>query len=55
VVADFDTVARFVKEVNAERVICLTATATPIVAQDICKGFDITEDAVFRTSPYRPK
>ncbi|KAH7368749.1 P-loop containing nucleoside triphosphate hydrolase protein [Plectosphaerella cucumerina] len=51
---DYLKVARFVKEVNAERVICLTATATPIVAQDICKGFDITEDAVFRTSPYRP-
>ncbi|KAH6691338.1 P-loop containing nucleoside triphosphate hydrolase protein [Plectosphaerella plurivora] len=51
---DYLKVARFVKEINAERVICLTATATPIVAKDICKGFGITEDAVFRTSPYRP-
>lgn len=50
-----ELVARFVKEVNAERVICLTATATPKVAEDICKGFDIAEDCVFRTSPYRPK
>lgn len=49
------SVARFVQEVRAERVICLTATATPIVAEDICKGFSIAEDCVFRTSPYRPK
>jgi superfamily II DNA helicase RecQ len=47
-------VARFVQEIKAERVICLTATATPKVADDICEAFDISKSAVFRTSPYRP-
>ncbi|KAJ0114137.1 tp-dependent dna helicase recq [Diaporthe amygdali] len=47
-------VARFVEEINAERVVCLTATATAKVAEDVCKAFDIDETGVFRTSPYRP-
>lgn len=47
-------VARFADEIMAEQVICLTATATPRVADDICKAFNIKKDAVFRTSPYRP-
>jgi len=47
-------VARFVEEIKAERVICLTATATPRVADDICEAFNISKSAVFRTSPYRP-
>lgn len=47
-------VARFVKEIKAERVICLTATATPRVAEDVRKAFAIRESHVFRTSPYRP-
>lgn len=47
-------VARFVEEIKAERVICLTATATPKVADDICDAFNISKSAVFRTSPYRP-
>lgn len=47
-------VARFVEEVRAERVLCLTATATPKVADDICRAFDIQDDCVFRTAPYRP-
>lgn len=47
-------VARFVEEIKAERVICLTATATARVADDVCKAFDIDERGVFRTSPYRP-
>ncbi|KAK7219267.1 hypothetical protein V2G26_007270 [Clonostachys chloroleuca] len=51
---DYLKVARFVQEINAERVICLTATATPKVADDVCKAFNITADGVFRTSPYRP-
>jgi len=52
---DYLKVARFVKEINAERVICLTATATPRVAKDICKAFDIDlEQGLFRTSTYRP-
>ncbi|RDA92134.1 hypothetical protein CP533_6072 [Ophiocordyceps camponoti-saundersi (nom. inval.)] len=47
-------VARFVEEINAERVICLTATATPKVADDISKAFKIDSSSIFRTSPYRP-
>lgn len=50
-------VARFAKEVNAQRVLCLTATATPSVVTDICdaeKGFDISVDqGVFKTGNYR--
>ncbi|KAI8947586.1 ATP-dependent DNA helicase recQ [Xylaria longipes] len=51
---DYLKVARFVTEVKAERVICLTATATPRVAEDVCRAFNIREHNVFRTSPYRP-
>ncbi|KAM7220464.1 hypothetical protein V8F06_004243 [Rhypophila decipiens] len=46
--------ARFVKEINAERVIALTATATPRVALDIAEAFGIKESCIFKTSPYRP-
>lgn len=47
-------ISRFSKEINAERVICLTATATPRVASDICRAFDIDEESgLFRTSTYR--
>ncbi|KAI0466512.1 ATP-dependent DNA helicase recQ [Xylaria cf. heliscus] len=51
---DYLKVARFVTEIKAERVICLTATATPRVAEDIRKAFNIRSSNVFRTSPYRP-
>ncbi|KAI0441382.1 ATP-dependent DNA helicase recQ [Xylaria telfairii] len=51
---DYLKVARFVTEIKAERVICLTATATPRVAEDVRKAFDIKKSNVFRTSPYRP-
>lgn len=50
---DYLKVARFVKEVHAERVLCLTATATPQVAQDICSAFSINKHGVFRTTSYR--
>lgn len=51
---DYLKVARFVQEVKAERVICLTATATPRVADDVRAAFDIAKRNEFRTSPYRP-
>ncbi|KAI1814247.1 ATP-dependent DNA helicase recQ [Poronia punctata] len=51
---DYLKVARFVNEIKAERVICLTATATPRVADDVRKAFNIKPAHVFRTSPYRP-
>ncbi|EAQ88794.1 hypothetical protein CHGG_05413 [Chaetomium globosum CBS 148.51] len=47
-------VARFADEIAAERVICLTATATPKVVDDICSAFKIPTEGVFRTSAYRP-
>jgi hypothetical protein len=51
---DYLKVARFASEIKAERVICLTATATPRVADDICDAFKVDKSNVFRTSPYRP-
>ncbi|KAI1761310.1 ATP-dependent DNA helicase recQ [Hypoxylon sp. FL1150] len=51
---DYLKIARFVSEIKAERIICLTATATPRVAEDICKAFTIKGSSLFRTSPYRP-
>jgi len=51
---DYLKVSRFVKEIKAERVVCLTATATPRVAHDICEAFDIDKSGLFRTSTYRP-
>ncbi|KAF4504562.1 hypothetical protein G6O67_008002 [Ophiocordyceps sinensis] len=47
-------VARFAQEIKAERVVCLTATATSKVADDVCKAFNVDSSCVFRTSPYRP-
>ncbi|KAI8957364.1 ATP-dependent DNA helicase [Daldinia sp. FL1419] len=51
---DYLKVARFVQESKAERVVCLTATATPRVVDDITKAFNIKKPNVFRTPPYRP-
>ncbi|KAI2617323.1 ATP-dependent DNA helicase [Hypomontagnella submonticulosa] len=51
---DYLKVARFVQEIHAERVISLTATATPRVADDVAKAFKVDKKNVFRTSPYRP-
>lgn len=51
---DYLKVARFAKEIQAERVICLTATATREVAKDVCRAFNIPEAGLFRTSTYRP-
>ncbi|KAK4701513.1 hypothetical protein P7C70_g4720, partial [Phenoliferia sp. Uapishka_3] len=51
---DYLKVARFAKEVGAQRVLCLTATATPSVAQDICAGFDIdVNEGLFQTGNFR--
>ena len=49
-------IARFAEEMDVERVLCLTATATQDVAQDICRSFYISPTGgVFRTPVYRPK
>ncbi|GAA6056078.1 hypothetical protein JCM3770_001956 [Rhodotorula araucariae] len=56
--SEYLKVSRFAKEIEAERVLCLTATATPSVVKDICaadNGFDIDlEHGVFSTGAYRP-
>lgn len=51
---DYLKIARFAEEIQAERVVCLTATATPRVAKDICHAFNIKDSGLFRTSTYRP-
>ncbi|KAL8292929.1 hypothetical protein RQP46_000623 [Phenoliferia psychrophenolica] len=51
---DYLKVARFAVEVGAQRVLALTATATPSVAKDICVGFDIDPDeGMFQTGNFR--
>jgi ATP-dependent DNA helicase RecQ len=51
---DYLKLARRARELEAERVLALTATATPAVVEDICSGFGIdAEDAVV-TGFYRP-
>ncbi|CAL1695603.1 unnamed protein product [Somion occarium] len=48
-------IARFAEEMDVERVLCLTATATKMVSEDICKNFYISPtEGVFRTPMYRP-
>ena len=49
-------IARFADELDVERVLCLTATATRSVAEDICRNFYIhPTEGVFRIPVYRPK
>ncbi|KAG0636916.1 P-loop containing nucleoside triphosphate hydrolase protein [Tuber brumale] len=50
---DYLKIARFVKEMNAERVLCLTATATPKVCKDILKAFGVPENGLFKSPTYR--
>ncbi|KAJ7225586.1 ATP-dependent DNA helicase [Mycena pura] len=47
-------IARFCEEQNVERILCLTATATPPVVEDICSSFRIKKESVFRTPVFRP-
>ncbi len=51
---DYMKLARFAVDLNAERVLALTATATPAVAADICESFDIGPDAYVNTGFHRP-
>jgi ATP-dependent DNA helicase RecQ len=46
--------AHLAKELKVGRVLALTATATPEVAADIRRAFDIAEDDQIRTSFHRP-
>src|SRR5438874_13406196 len=51
---DYLKLAGFARRCNAERVLALTATATPRVLDDICAGFAIAPECAVRTGFYRP-
>ncbi|KZW02464.1 ATP-dependent DNA helicase [Exidia glandulosa HHB12029] len=51
---DYLKIARFAKENYVNRILCLTATATPAVAEDIARAFDIdVDEGIFRIPSYR--
>jgi ATP-dependent DNA helicase RecQ len=51
---DYLKLARFAQQCRAERLLALTATATPAVLDDICRGFHIAPQCAVRTRFYRP-
>src|SRR5699024_217689 len=51
---DYLTLVDFARLCQAERILALTATATPQVLDDICHGFDIAPECAIRTGFYRP-
>jgi ATP-dependent DNA helicase RecQ len=51
---DYLKLARTARALGLQRVLTLTATATPAVAEDICREFAISADAFIHTGFYRP-
>ncbi len=51
---DYLKLVEFAKLCHAERTLALTATATPAVLADICRGFAITPECAVQTGFYRP-
>src|SRR5215470_15734299 len=51
---DYLKLAETARELGIERVLALTATATPAVVQDICAAFGIPREAAVVTGFYRP-
>jgi ATP-dependent DNA helicase RecQ len=51
---DYLKLAETAREVGAERVLALTATATPSVVEDICGGFNIPLECAVVTGFHRP-
>lgn len=51
---DYLKLAGFAHEFNAERILALTATATPTVLDDICRLFAISPEHATNTGFYRP-
>lgn len=51
---DYLKIAQLARQLKVQRVLALTATATPQVAGDIVKGFGIEQDDVVHTGFYRP-
>ena len=50
---DYLKLAQFARELNVPRILALTATATPKVAQSICQSFAIEDGAATNTGFYR--
>ncbi len=50
---DYLKLAQIAKQLNAERILALTATATPDVLQDMCQQFGIDPACAVRTPFYR--
>jgi ATP-dependent DNA helicase RecQ len=51
---DYLKLARLARELRVERVLALTATATPGVVKDVCSQFGITKEGFVSTGFYRP-
>ncbi|MFM8250091.1 MAG: ATP-dependent DNA helicase RecQ [Planctomycetota bacterium] len=51
---DYLKLVEFSRQCQAERVLALTATATPQVLDDICRAFHIDHSGAIRTGFYRP-
>ncbi len=51
---DYLKLAEVARTLQAERVLALTATATPAVVRDICAAFAIPDDCAIVTGFYRP-
>ena len=50
---DYLKLAEFARRAGAERILALTATATPAVLEEMCRGFDIAPEAAVVTGSYR--
>lgn len=51
---DYLKLVDYARLCRARRILALTATATPQVLDDICRGFDIAPECAIRTGFYRP-
>jgi ATP-dependent DNA helicase RecQ len=51
---DYLKLVEFARQCHAERVLALTATATPAVLEDVCRAFQIEPASAIRTGFYRP-
>ncbi len=51
---DYLKLVEFARQCRAERLLALTATATPQVLEDVCRAFDIEPECAIRNSCYRP-
>ena len=51
---DYLKLAGFAQRYSAERVLALTATATPRVLDDVCRGFRVDPECAVRTGFHRP-